>query len=62
MKKKKSSRMTANNKYDITAPNEDVTTVIKKLTGASLNPEHEQQIDLRKMNEQDIKSMQTSGE
>jgi len=54
--------MTANNKYDTTAPNEDVTTVIKKLTGASLNPKHEQQIDLRKMNEQDIKSMQTSGE
>jgi hypothetical protein len=54
--------MTANNKYDTTAPNEDVTTVIKKLTGAPLNQEYEQQINLRKMNEQDIKSLQTSGE
>ena len=52
--------MAANNEY--TAPKEDDTTAIKKPTGASLNPEHEQHIDLRKMNEQDIKSLQTSGE
>jgi hypothetical protein len=52
--------MAVNNEY--TAPKDDDTTAIKKLTGASLNPEHDQHIDLRKMSEQDIKSLQTSGE
>ena len=55
-------KMVPNNKY--TAPKEHDTNAIRvpTTTNASLNPAHDQEIDLRWMNEQDVKSLQKSGE
>ena len=58
--------MVVSNKY--IAPKEterearDYDIVIPLTTGASLNPAAEQEIDLRQMDEQNLKSLQKTGE
>jgi hypothetical protein len=53
--------MVASSKY--TAPKEDdfTTIVVPTTIDASLNPANDQQIDLRQMDEQDLKCLEKSG-
>jgi hypothetical protein len=55
------SKMVASNKY--TAPKEDATAIVVPTTtdDTSLNPAHDREIDLRQMDEQDVKALQKSG-
>jgi len=54
--------MVASSKY--TAPKEDDTSaiIIPTKTDVSPNPAHDREIDLSQMDEQDVKSLQKSGE
>ena len=58
----KTSKMVASSKY--TAPKEDDTSaiIIPTKTDVSPNPAHDREIDLSQMDEQDVKSLQKSGE
>ena len=65
-RKRKRRRMAANNKY--TAPKAEEegrhndVIMIMITTGEAINPAQEQEIDLRHMDEQDVKSLKTNGE
>jgi hypothetical protein len=56
-------KMVASNKYSASNREGDITTAIMVPTtnDASLNPADEQEIDLRQMDENDVKSLQQSG-